>query len=99
MSRAGLEKLAISELSLAELYYGAYYSQRPLENLAKVDKLRHCLYVLSMEEEASKYFGKIKSTLRKQGNLIEDLDIRPIAAVALANELFLEQMNTNHLIR
>ncbi len=98
MSRAGLEKLAISELSLAELYYGAYYSQRPLENLAKVDKLRHCLYVLSMEEEASKYFGKIKSTLRKQGNLIEDLDIL-IAAVALANELILVTNNIKHFDR
>lgn len=98
MTRVGQEKLAISELSLAELYYGAYYSQRSKENVARVDKLRLCLYVLSLEEEASRYFGKIKSALRRQGNLIEDLDIL-IAAVALANDLILVTDNTRHFER
>ena len=98
MSRAGLEKLAICEVSLAELYYGAYYSQRPQKNLAIVDKIRHCLPVLSLEEEATRFFGKIKSTLRRQGNLIEDFDIL-LAAVALAHELILVTNNIKHFDR
>jgi tRNA(fMet)-specific endonuclease VapC len=98
MRQVGIGNLALCEVTLSELYYGAFCSEKQVQNLAKIAKLRELIYVLPLEEEVSKYFGKIKADLRKQGKLIEDMDIF-IAAIARTNDLVLVTDNERHFFR
>lgn len=96
--QVGIVNLSLCEITLSELYYGAFYSLHRVQNLERIEKLRKLIYVLSLEEESSKFFGEIKANLRKQGKLIEDMDIF-IAAIAKANDLVLVTDNEKHFSR
>ena len=89
--------LFVSEITLAELYYGAQLSNnyKQNENLIKqfIKKVRVLSNSSSIEE-----FAKQKSLLRKQGNLIPDFDIL-IGSTAITNELVLVTQNLKDFIK
>ena len=75
VKEVGLFSLAISNATLAELYFGAYNSKRVEENLKRIAVFKKHLKVYPESEESAKMFGKFKSRLKSEGNLIEDFDI------------------------
>jgi len=54
--------------------------------------------IFSYDENASRYYGKIRSQLEKQGNIIGPLDML-IAAHALSNNLILITNNVKEFMR
>ncbi|HLC14756.1 MAG TPA: type II toxin-antitoxin system VapC family toxin, partial [Thermodesulfovibrionia bacterium] len=59
------------------------------------DRWLSVIEVLPWSDEASKFFGKIKSDLEKLGQLIDDFDIA-IGAIAVAHKCSVVTSNLNH---
>ena len=94
----GLDDIAISFITMSELYYGAYKSQRSKENLAAVRKLSKKLGIFESSDAISETFGKLKAALEREGNVIDDADLF-IAASAIANDSTLVTNNERHFKR
>ena len=92
------DPLKISVISLMELYYGAYKSQKTTANLAKVRRIENAFDILSVDFSIAETFGTIKSYLESQGTPLDDFDIA-IAATALAHNLTLITNNEKHFYR
>ena len=87
--------LGVSIISLMELYYGAYKSQRVESNLAKVKTIEKTLQAIQAGEEVVELFGMLKSKLEAKGQPADDFDL-VIASTALAHNLILVTNNTRH---
>ena len=101
--RGNLEKhradpLAVSVVSLMELYYGAHKSRRPVSNLAKVRALEAAFEVLALAQECVETFGSLKAGLEAKGQPLDDFDLA-LAATCLAHHLILVTNNTRHFSR
>jgi len=94
----GVFSLSISNATLAELYFGAYNSQKVDANLQRINEFKKNLIVYSDNNASAKAFGRFKSKLRSEGNIIEDFDIL-IASVAFVNNCTLVTNNPNHFER
>ncbi len=92
------EPMAVCTITLMELYYGAYKSERITGNLAKVIKLEQSFDIIPVEIESSEIFGKLKAELEKAGTPLDDFDLM-IAACALSNNLILVTNNEKHFRR
>ena len=92
------DPLCLSVISLMELYYGAYKSDRVESNLAKVKTLESNLRIIRAGEEVVELFGMFKSQLETKGQPLDDFDII-IASMALAHNLTLVTNNTRHFKR
>jgi len=66
---AGLDQLALSIMTKAELYFGAYNSAQRNQNLAAIEKLTQTLTVLSFDDAVADRFGALKAALKQSGNL------------------------------
>lgn len=73
---------------IGELYYGARNSDRPIENIARINRLTERIPNISCNLETARWYGIIKNQLRRKGHLIPDNDIW-IAAIAMQRELIL----------
>ncbi len=90
--------IGISSITVSELHYGVSKSKRIEENLKRLEEFLVPFEVLPYDENASKYYGRIRSHLEKQGNLIGPLDLL-IAAHALSNGLILITNNEKEFKR
>lgn len=70
----GMENCAISEITLAELVYGAEYSQNAEKNHQLISKFVSQLAILPIFDSIYLY-GKEKSRLRRKGTPISDFDL------------------------
>ncbi len=91
----GLESLSISFMTLSELYFGAYKSQKVNYNLLNVERLKSTLKVLESNSLVCETFGRLKGSLFQSGHPIDDADIF-IAACALVNDRILITNNEKH---
>jgi tRNA(fMet)-specific endonuclease VapC len=98
VAKIGLYLIAISNSILAELYFGAYNSEKAAENLKRIELFKKDLRILSDSEESAMLFGKIKADLKSEGNMIEDFDIL-IASIAMANNCAVVTNNDKHFSR
>lgn len=87
LKSVGIENCAISEISLAELVYGAEYSSNPEKNNLKVQLLLKGFKLITTSNCIYEYAIQ-KSRLRKQGNLIPDFDLL-IGSTAITENLIL----------
>lgn len=87
--------LALSVVSLAELYEGVYYSRDPDKSRAALEAFLEDVSVLGVDEEICKIFGRERGKLRKEGKLIGDFDLL-IAATCLHYGLTLLTNNRRH---
>jgi tRNA(fMet)-specific endonuclease VapC len=90
--------LFITAITVSELSYGAYKSQRPEHHLAQVDLLIAGVTVLPFDTAAGKRCGMLKDSLRRAGNPIAEPDLQ-IASIALENTLPLVTHNQKHFNR
>ena len=90
------EGVAISAISLAELYEGVYYSRDPIKSQKLLDEfLAPDLKMLNVDQEICKVFGKERGRLRQQKKLISDFDLL-IASTCLYYNLTLLSNNLKH---
>ena len=97
LQHIGYENCAISEITLAELVYGAECSVDFEKNMNIINNFVQCVQTLPVLNAIGIY-AKEKAALRKTGNMIDDLDIF-IGATAIANNMILVTENEKHLNR
>jgi tRNA(fMet)-specific endonuclease VapC len=90
--------LALSIISLAELYEGVQYSRNPEQSRQALDAFLEDVSVLGIDEEICKIFGRERGRLRKAGQLIGDFDLL-IAATGLHYGLTVLTNNRQHFER
>jgi tRNA(fMet)-specific endonuclease VapC len=69
-----LGDVAISSITLAELYYGIMKSSNPRKNQEALDKFLIPLEILDFDYAATIEYGKIRADLEKKGTPIGPLD-------------------------
>ncbi|HIZ34128.1 MAG TPA: type II toxin-antitoxin system VapC family toxin [Candidatus Bacteroides merdigallinarum] len=97
LERCGRKNCFISEITLAELYYGASNSGQKEKKMQGVHFIEDYFTILPIQPSFEK-FGDTKSLLRKQGLLIDDFDLL-IGCTALQYHLTLVTENVKHLSR
>lgn len=93
----GIESCFLSEITIAELVYGAYCSKDVENKLIQINNLRELFGVLTITDSIETY-ARIKNDLRTQGLPVDDFDLL-IAATAIQNDLTLVSDNTKHFNR
>ncbi|MCB9230239.1 MAG: type II toxin-antitoxin system VapC family toxin [Bacteroidia bacterium] len=91
---AGVENCFISEITLAELIFGAENSSNPEKHLKAVNDFREYLVILPVINSLESY-GKEKAKLRKSGKTIDEFDLL-IGATAVTNGLVMVTSNVRH---
>jgi predicted nucleic acid-binding protein len=92
------EKVAISFMSVAELFYGAEKSENAGENINLIEEFFLTIEVIHSDLEILRKFGELKAVLGSTGNILADADIF-IAATTLAKCNMLITGNINHFKR
>ncbi len=93
----GLSNCAISEITLAELVYGAENSSNPDKNHNIIQQFTEQITILPIFDSIFKY-GKEKARLRKSGNMISDFDLL-IGCTAIENEMIIVSENVSEFNR
>ena len=92
----GAENICTTMVNIFELKFGAYNSNRPGSNLARIEKLRRILTILDdFDDEIGTFFAKNKAQLRKKGVTVGDFDLL-IAGFASVKNLCLVTNNIKH---
>ncbi|MBT3177899.1 MAG: PIN domain-containing protein [Desulfobacula sp.] len=92
------DEIYISSITVAELYFGAYYSSQVIKNIELLNEFTSELNILYLDTECGKIFGKIKADLKKEGKIINDSDLF-IASIAINNKMRLVTNNDKHFKR
>ena len=93
----GFSRCVISELTLAELYYGAYKSNAPIKHIEEITKIKERFKVISISSSLEE-FGKLKADMERTGNRIDDFDLF-IGATAITHDFTMVTDNLKHLGR
>ena len=72
----------LSAVSVGELYEGAFGSRDPAASLAGISDFLARVVVLPVDENVARVFGEQRARLRRQGQLIDNMDLF-IAATCL----------------
>lgn len=92
------DDVAICDVVKYELYYGAYKSAKPRENLASLSEFWKDLVSLPFDGQAADICGYIRAQLARRGTPIGSYDLQ-IAAIALRNNLILVTHNVDEFRR
>ncbi|MEX0995988.1 MAG: type II toxin-antitoxin system VapC family toxin [Flavobacteriaceae bacterium] len=92
-----LENCAISEITLAELMFGAENSSNPIKNREIVEQFTSQIKILPIFNAITIY-AKEKVRLRKKGEMISDFDLL-IGATAISNGLIMITENRKEFER
>jgi tRNA(fMet)-specific endonuclease VapC len=98
MDEAGWQGVAVSVITVAELFVGARKSNRSSANRNKVQGFISNLAVLPLSTAILERFADIKVELMRRGERLEDFDLL-IAATALAEGRTLVTGNRRHFGR
>lgn len=93
----GFDKFAISEITLAELIYGAEKSQNVTKNMLVVENFAEKIIILPIFD-GIKIYAKEKARLKTKGSIISDLDLF-IGATAIVNDIQLVTRNVHEFVR
>jgi tRNA(fMet)-specific endonuclease VapC len=94
----GDDHIATTAVNLAELYFGAFNSNREEDNVRAVDEFRRATRVFGFDSTAAVIFGKIKASLKREKSLVNDSDLL-IASIALSTHSVLVTNNVRHFNR
>lgn len=97
LNETGFENCAISEVTLAELIYGAENSQNREKNFNIIEKFSEQILILPIMD-AVYIYGKEKSRLRKRGTMISDLDLL-IGSTAVSRSMIMVTRNVKEFDR
>jgi tRNA(fMet)-specific endonuclease VapC len=91
----GAQGLALSFISLAELYEGVFYSRDPGKGEAGLRAFLRGVVLLGLDDETTRIFGRERGRLRAQGQTISDFDLL-IGATAIRHGLTILTNNRRH---
>lgn len=91
------EQCCVSDVTVAELTYGAYHSDRVQKNLDMIEQFTKMVTVVPFESGINEY-GRQKDRLVKMGLMIEDFDLF-IGCTAVANGFVMVTDNVKHFAR
>ena len=91
-------RMAISSITLAELFHGAEKSSRCAENLKVIDDFTSRLEVLPYTPKAAQHYGSIRAALERSGETIGINDLH-ISAHARSEGLVLVRNNLKEFER
>ena len=98
LSQIPIDDLYISRINYTELIYGAYTSSKINQNLKVIEPFLDSFKVLEFTQVSSLIFVKEKARLKKNGNIIADMDLM-IASIAIENDCTLISNNIKHFDR
>ena len=98
LERHARSPMAMSAITLMELYFGAHRSKRVEANLARVRALEGSFRIMPADASIAATFGSLKAGLAAAGNRLDDFDLI-IASTALAYNLTLVSNNERHFGR
>jgi tRNA(fMet)-specific endonuclease VapC len=87
-----LGEVGVSTITVAELQYGVYKSQRQAKNKMALSQFLLPLEIIPFDEKATEIYGKIRAKLEQQGQVIGAMDML-IAAQAVSLEITLVTNN------
>jgi tRNA(fMet)-specific endonuclease VapC len=90
--------LYVTAITVSELVYGAYKSDRASAYLAQVDLLLDSVTILPFDEQSTRRCGELRDALRRMGSPIAEPDLQ-IASIALHHALPLVSHNQRHFAR
>jgi tRNA(fMet)-specific endonuclease VapC len=90
--------IAISLITLGEIYEGIYYGRDPQRSEAVFRQFLRSVDILPLHRSIMQRFARIRGDLRQRGQLIGDPDIL-IATTALYYDLILLTRNKKHYQR
>ena len=93
----GLENCAISEITLAELVFGAENSSNPVKNHDIIERFSDQVTILPVFDSIYNY-GKEKARLRKLGTMISDFDLF-IGCTSIESDLIMITENVREFER
>ncbi|MEQ9353949.1 MAG: type II toxin-antitoxin system VapC family toxin [Coleofasciculus chthonoplastes F1-TOW-03] len=90
--------IGVSSITVAELEYGAYKSQRQEQNRAALSQFIMMLEILPFDVQTTQTYGKMRAELEKMGMVIGAMDLL-IACQALAHNITLVTNNVKEFSR
>ncbi len=91
-------RMAMSAITLSELFHGAEKSSRVSENLLAIEDFVSRIEILQYTSKASQHYGVIRAALEKRGQVIGVNDLH-IAAHARSEGLAVVTNNTDEFAR
>jgi len=88
----------ISSITVAELQFGVYNSQNIEKNRISLTEFLAPFTIIDFDDNDAEHFGKIRSKLKSEGQLIGPYDML-IAAQAISKKLILVTNNTGEFSR
>ena len=98
IQRLAPDGIALSIVTLGELYEGAVGVPAPDAHLASLRAFVSGFEVLGLDDPIVERFGRVRAQLRREGRLIPDLDIL-MGVTAVHHDLTLLTRNARHLNR
>ena len=92
------DDLYITIINYTELLYGIYNSNKITQNRERILPFLDNFKILQFDKSSSEIFAKLKAKLKKQGNIIADMDLI-IASIAISNKATLFTNNLKHFKR
>lgn len=92
------EDVAVSSITLAELWFGAAKSSKPVRTRASVDAFLRPFHVLAFEREAAAAYAEIRLRLERTGRPIGEHDLL-IASIARSRRLTVVTHNVREFAR
>lgn len=90
--------LSVSIVTLGEVFEGAYHYPNPQQHLAGFRRFLSGFTVVGLSDPIMQLFAQTRHTLRRQGNLIPDLDLL-IGATAVHHGMTIMTRNRRHFSR
>ena len=97
LNEVGIDNCAISEITLAELVFGAEKSDNPKKNHKLIEKFIGQLSILPIFDAIQTY-GKEKARLQSGGKMISDFDLL-IGCTSIENDLIMVTENIKEFDR
>jgi tRNA(fMet)-specific endonuclease VapC len=98
LNEVGIDNCAISEITLAELVFGAEKSANPKKNHKLIEKFIEQLSIVSTIFDAIQTYGKEKVRLQSEGKMISDFDLF-IGCTSIENDLIMVTENIKEFER
>ena len=92
------EDILLCDVVKVELFYGAFKSKRPADNLAALTTLFGGFESLPFDGDAARVFGKLRADLAVRGTPIGLLDLQ-IASIAMSHGCTMVTSNTREFSR
>lgn len=96
IERIGWENCCISQMTFAELLYGAECSQNVERNKQEVISFCEDISILKIDNDVIKKYAQQKAILRRKGTPIDDIDIL-IGCTAIVNDCVMVTENVKHI--